>query len=58
MDALASQEACFNHSTDSVCPDILFFQNGYPSTTIADGLDTSSDGLESKVDIHKVYEIS
>ena len=36
--ALAGQEKCPNHSTDPVCPDILFFQSGCPSTRIENGL--------------------
>ena len=36
--ALAGQEQCPNHSTDAVCPNILFFQSGCASTRIENGL--------------------
>ena len=36
--ALAGQQQCPNHSTDAVCPNILFFQSGCASTRIENGL--------------------
>lgn len=96
--AVKGYEKCPNHSTDTECKNILFFQNGCQSTRIENGLvifeepfnqqdgcmpvvsdpngtdswveehkiiigyndlvETLPGGLESKLDIHKFYEIS
>ena len=38
FNTLSGQEKCPNHSTNSVCPNILFFQSGCASTRIENGL--------------------
>jgi len=38
LKALAGQEECLDHSSNTVCPNILFFQSGCASTRIENGL--------------------
>ena len=46
--ALDGQQQCPNHSTDAVCPNILFFQSGCASTRIENGLVVFEDAFNQQ----------